>query len=134
LPYMGENGEENIGKMKSFPRRNAATGIRQRMHSLRTYTPRTSAETPPDVTDAPEWKPSDIGQDIFSFISEVRKWTKGGNVNESTVADAEREFAGKKIPELEALVLSRPANWLNIPDRWLGLANVLEKKYQDSSE
>ena len=50
---MGENGEQKTGKMESFPSRKAATGIRQRMHSLRTYPAREATETPPNVTGAP---------------------------------------------------------------------------------
>ncbi|OGC87500.1 hypothetical protein A3C20_02915 [Candidatus Kaiserbacteria bacterium RIFCSPHIGHO2_02_FULL_55_25] len=64
------------------------------------------------------------------FISQVREWTDRVGVNKTTVSDAEKEYKGKEIPELEGLVLSRPENWQNIPERWLALANVLEKKYE----
>ncbi len=65
------------------------------------------------------------------FISQVREWTDRVGVNKETVSDAEKEYEGKEIPELEGLVFSRPENWQNIPERWLALANVIERKYEE---
>lgn len=89
------------------------------------------AEPPTDTPLEPDTGMNNTERDARRFIAKVYAWTRRVGVNEKTVSDAEKEFMGKEIPELEALALSHPDNWQNIPERWLALARVLEGKYAD---
>ncbi|OGG49991.1 hypothetical protein A2704_06320 [Candidatus Kaiserbacteria bacterium RIFCSPHIGHO2_01_FULL_54_36b] len=119
---MGENGEGKKGEGMS--------SLSQRAQLLRKNPGRKAAETPRE----PEHGVSETEQAARYFISLAYAWKDQVGVNEKTVSDAEKEFMGKEIPELEALALSRPDNWQNIPERWVALARVLAGKYADRTE